>query len=75
MNVDDVRRKLEAEFAPCRVFSSSGHEYVVTHPDCVLVGPYSVALLDRDGFMVTLGHDHIVAIKDEPLKKNGLKKR
>jgi hypothetical protein len=74
MQFEEVRRKLVDEFEPCRVISTSGHEYTVRHPDCALVGPFSVAILDKDGFMVTLSLDHVTAIKVEP-PKNVAKKR
>jgi hypothetical protein len=75
MDIFDIKRCLVDEFHPSRVISSSGHEYVVYHPDCVMVGPYALAILDKDGHLVTLGHDHVVAIKIEPVKKNEAKKR
>jgi hypothetical protein len=44
----------------------------VTHPECVLVAPHSLAVLDADQEIVTLDPLHIIAIKDLPVRKNGL---
>jgi hypothetical protein len=74
MSIDDIKQTLVTDFKPCRIASSSRHEYVVTHPDCVLIGAYSIAILDKDGCLVTRSHDHVASIKDEPLKKSGSKR-
>jgi len=55
--------------------TSDGNEYAVRHPELVLIGPRTLAVLDKDGEIVTLDPLHIVALKDLPAKKNGAGKR
>jgi hypothetical protein len=47
----------------------------VPHPEFVLIGRHSLAVLDGDREVATLDPLHIVAIKDLPPKKNGAGKR
>jgi hypothetical protein len=54
--------------------TSDGHEYAVRHPEWILVGPRTLAVLDKDGEIATLDPLHIVAVKDLPSKKNGTSK-
>ena len=45
------------------------------HPGLVLIGPHTMAVLDKDGEIVILDPLHIVALKDLPSKRNGPAKR
>ena len=45
------------------------------HPEMVLVAPRSLAVVDRDGEIVTLDALHIVAIKNLRARTNGDSKR
>ncbi len=64
-----------AGFRPFTLRTSDGREYAVRHPELVLVGPRSVAVLDRDGEIVTVDALHVVAIKDLRARTNGRQKR
>lgn len=71
MNVERIRQRLSGGFRPFALRTSDGHEYAVRHPELVLVGPRTLAVLDKDGEIVTLDPLHIIALKDLPAKKNG----
>ncbi len=75
MNLERIRQRLTRGFRPFALRTSDGHEYVVPHPEFVLIGPHSLAVLDADGEIATLDPLHIVAIKDLPAKKNGSPRR
>jgi hypothetical protein len=75
MNLDRVRQRLKGGFRPFCLRTSDGHEYVVPHPEFVLIGRNSLAVLDADQEIATLDPLHIVAIKDLSAKKNGARKR
>ena len=65
MNLARIReRLLGGRFQPFAVRTSDGREYPVRHPEMVLVAPRSVAVVDRDGEIVTVDALHIVAIKN-----------
>ena len=74
MNVERIRRRLTGGFRPFCLRTLDGREYAVLHPECLLVGPHSLAVLDSDQEIVTLDALHIVAIKDLPIRKNGVSK-
>jgi hypothetical protein len=75
MNIELVRRRLTGGFRPFSLRTSDGREYAVPHPELVLVGPRSLAVLDADQEIVSLDPLHIVALKDLPRRKNGARKR
>ncbi len=76
MNLTDIRQRVRGGgFKPFAVRTSDGHEYPVRHPELILVGPESLAVLHEDGTIVTLDPIHVVALKDLPSKKNGAAKK
>lgn len=76
MNLSDIRHRIRGGgFKPFAVRTSDGHEYSVPHPEFILIGPHSLAVLDLDGGIVTLDPLHIVGVKDLPPKRNGAPKK
>ena len=72
---DHIRQRLSGGFRPFLLLTSDGREYAVRHPEFVMVGPRSLAVVDDNGIIVTFDPLHIVAIKDMPRKRNGASKR
>jgi hypothetical protein len=68
MNVEKIRKRLDGEFKPFSILTSDGRKYAVRQPYSFLVGAYSLAVLGRDGDIVTLDPLHVVALKDLPPK-------
>ena len=76
MNLERIRRRLSGGgFHPFALRTADGREYPVRHPEMVLVAPRSLAVVDRDGEIVTLDALHIVAIKDLRARTNGASRR
>jgi len=76
MNLERIRDRLSGGgFTPFVVRTSDGREYPVRHPEMVLVAPRSIAVVDRDGEIVTVDALHIVAIKNLRARTNGSSKR
>ena len=75
MTMDRVRQRLSGGFRPFSLRTSDGREYTVPHPEFVLIGRHTLAVLDRDREIATLDPVHIVTIKDLPAKKNGARRR
>jgi hypothetical protein len=76
MNLDAIRQRVSGGgFQPFALRTSDGREYPVRHPEMVLIAPRSVAVVDRDGEIVTLDALHIVAIKNLRSKRNGVTPR
>ena len=76
MNLERIRQRVSGGgFHPFALRTSDGREYAVRHPEMVLVAPRSLAVVDRDGEIVTLDALHIVAIKNLRARTNGASKR
>ncbi len=75
MNMQRVRQRLSGGFRPFSLRTSDGREYAVPHPEFVLVGRNSLAVLDADREIATLDPLHIVAIKDLLPKRNSARNR
>ena len=76
MNLDEIRHRISGGgFHPFSLRTSDGREYVVRHPEMVLVAPRSVAVVGPDGEIVTLDALHIVAIKNLRAKTNSASRR
>ena len=76
MNLGAIRRRVSGGgFRPFALRTSDGREYPVRHPEMVLVAPRSIAVVDREGEIVTLDALHIVAIKNLAGKGNGVTRR
>lgn len=75
MNLQQIRLRLSGGFRPFHLLTSDGREYAVRHPEFVMIGPRSLAVVDESGYIVTFDPLHIVAIRDMPRKKNGAAKR
>ncbi len=75
MNIARIQQRVVKGFRPFALRTSDGRQYAVRHPECVLIGPHSLAVLDADGEIATLDPLHVVAIKDLRTKKNGTPRR
>ncbi len=76
MNLELIRRRLTGGgFHPFALRTSDGREYAVRHPERVLLAPRSLAVVDRDGEIVTLDPLHIVGVKNLRPKANGISRR
>ncbi len=76
MNLERIRQRVfGGGFHPFALRTSDGREYRVRHPEMLLIAPRSVAVVDRDGEIVTVDGLHIVAIKNLRVRANGTTKR
>lgn len=76
MNLERVsQRGSGGGFHPFALRTSDGREYAVHHAEMILVAPRSLAVVDRDGEIVTLDALHIVAIKNSRAKTNSTSER
>jgi hypothetical protein len=76
VNLERIRQRVSGGgFQPFALRTSDGREYAVRHPEMVLVAPRSLAVVDREGEIVTIDALHIVAIKNLRVRTNGDSKR
>ena len=69
MNVEQIRARLTGGFRPFAIRTSDGREYPVPHPEFLAVGRHAVGVVDKQGYIVSLDPQHIVALQDLVLKK------
>lgn len=71
MNLRQIPRRVSGGgFQPFALRTSDGQEYPVRHLELVLIAPTSLAVVDRDGQIVTLDPLHIVALRNLRPQRN-----
>ncbi|MGA2173846.1 MAG: hypothetical protein ABSH38_02575 [Verrucomicrobiota bacterium] len=75
MNVAHIRERMEGNFKPFAVVTSSGHKYPVPHPDFIFVVQRSVVIADQRGYVVNLDPLHIVGLEALQPARNGNSRR
>ena len=75
MDLQQIRLRISGGFHPFVLRTLDGRKYPVRHPEMVLVAARSLAVVDRDGEIVTLDALRIVAIKNLRARSNGASKR
>jgi len=76
MNLEQVRQRVSGGgFHPFALRTSDGRKYAVRHPEMVLIAARTLAVVDREGEIVTLDPLHIVAIRNLRARTNGTSKR
>jgi hypothetical protein len=76
MDLRRLRQRVSSGgFRPFALMTSDAREYAVRHPELVLIGPRSVAVLDGNGEIVTVSALHVAAIRDLRARTNGSQKR
>ena len=74
MNLARIRQRVAGGgFKPFALRTSDGKEYPVKHPEVILVGRSSLAVLDEDQEVAFIDPLHVVALKNLSGKKNGSK--
>jgi hypothetical protein len=64
MIVDEIRKRLHAEFQPFALHLSNGRKFNVPHPDFIAVSPKTVVVIGEDGLSNVINPLHIVTIED-----------
>ena len=71
MNVHELKKRLSGGFRPFAIRTTDGQELVVPHPEFILIGKYTVAVLDKQGFINNLDPLHIVSARDLSRRNGG----
>jgi hypothetical protein len=69
VNVQELKKRLTGGFRPFAIRTADGQEFVIPHPAFILVGKYSVAVLDKQGFINNLDPVHIVSARELSKRK------
>ena len=70
MNVQELKKRLGGGFRPFAIRTTDGQEFVIPHPEFILIGKYSIAVVDKQGFINHLDPLHIVSAR-ELSRRNG----
>ncbi len=70
MNVQELKKRVSSGFRPFAIRTTDGQEFAVPHPEFILIGKYSIAVLDKQGFINNLDPLHIVSVR-ELSRRNG----
>ena len=70
VNVQELKKRLSGGFRPFAIRTTDGQEFAIPHPEFLLIGKYSIAVRDKEGFINTLDPLHIVSAK-ELSRRNG----
>lgn len=72
MSIRAIKNHLEGGFRPFTIFLSDGRKYNVPHPEFIMLGRTSIAVLAKDGEIDTLNPLHVVSVKDfKPDRRRG----
>jgi len=71
MNVQELEKRLSGGFRPFAIRATDGQEFVIPHPEFLLIGKYSIAVRDKEGFINTVDPLHIVSAKELPHRNGG----
>ena len=65
MNVQELKSRVSGGgFRPFAIRTTDGQELEVPHPEFILIGKYSVAILDKQGFINHIDPLHIVSFRE-----------
>lgn len=70
MNLQGLKKRLSGGFRPFAIRTTEGQEFEIPHPEFVLIGKFSIAVRDKQGFINNLDPLHIVSTR-ELLRRNG----
>ena len=70
MSVNELKKRFSDGFRPFAIRTTDGQEFAIPHPEFILIGRYSIAVLDKQGFINNVDPLHIVSAR-ELSKRNG----
>jgi hypothetical protein len=70
VNLQELKKRLSGGFRPFAIRTTEGQEFEIPHPEFVLIGKFSIAVRDKQGFINNLDPLHIVSTR-ELLRRNG----
>jgi hypothetical protein len=71
VNVQELKKRLAGGFRPFAIRTTDGQEFAIPHPEFILIGKYSIAVLDKQGFINHLDPIHIVSARDLSRRNGG----
>ena len=66
-----IEKAIKRRVSPFAIRTTDGQELVVPHPEFILIGKYSIAVLDKQGFINNLDPLHIGSARDLSRRNGG----
>jgi hypothetical protein len=71
MNVRELKKRVSGGgFRPFAIRTTDGQVFEVPHPEFILIGKYTIAIRDKQGFLNIIDPLHIVSAR-ELSRRNG----
>jgi hypothetical protein len=71
VSVQEIRKKVSGGgFRPFAIRTTEGQEFEIPRPEFVLIGKYTIAIRDKQGFINSIDPLHIVSARDL-VRRNG----
>jgi len=65
VSVQEIKKKVSGGgFRPFAIRTTDGQEFEVPHPEFILIGKYSIAIRDKQGFINNIDPLHIVSARE-----------
>ncbi len=64
MSVHELKKHTTRGFRALAIRTTDGQKFTVPHPQFILIGKYSIAVLDRQGFINNLDLLQIVSLRE-----------
>jgi hypothetical protein len=69
--IQELKKRLIGGFRPFAIRTTDGQEFVIPHPEFIVIGKYSIAVLDKQGFINNLDPLHIVSARGLSRRNGG----
>jgi hypothetical protein len=72
VNIQEIKKKVSGGgFRPFAIRTTAGQEFEVPHPEFILIGKYTIAVRDKQGFINNIDPLHIVSARDLSRRNGG----
>jgi hypothetical protein len=73
MSVQELKKRVSGGgFRPFAFRTTDGQEFEVPHPEFILIGKYTIAIRDKQGFINNIDPLHIVSARDLTRRNGGV---
>jgi hypothetical protein len=72
VSIQELKSKVSGDgFRPFAIRTTDGQEFEIPHPEFILIGKQSLAVLDKRGFIKNIDPLHIVSARDLSRRNGG----
>jgi hypothetical protein len=72
MNVQELKKRVSGGgLRPFEIRTTDGRKFQIPHPEFILFGKYSIAVVDKEGFINEIDPLHVVSARSRS-RRNGV---